>query len=73
MQFTKDIRLDALMIHFKVKHKDAFLAEGRSLLDMGFVLRLPSKLENKAKLLLTYLKQTWLTLSHPKDIKHSEP
>ena len=34
----KGIRLDALMHHYKAKHKDAFPAAGRSLLDMGFTL-----------------------------------
>jgi len=32
------IRLDALMHHYKAKHKDVFPAAGRSLLDMGFTL-----------------------------------
>jgi hypothetical protein len=35
-QARQGIRLDRLMIHYKGKHRDAFLAEGRTLFDMGF-------------------------------------
>ena len=35
-QVMKGIRLDNLLIHYKKKHKDAFPAEGRSLLVMIF-------------------------------------
>ena len=37
-QARKRIRLDNLLQHYKEKHKDAFPAEGRSLLDMGFIV-----------------------------------
>ena len=35
-QANQGIRLDRLMIHYKGKHREAFLAEGRSLLDLRF-------------------------------------
>ena len=37
-QAMKGICLDMLMVHYKKKHKDAFPSEGRSLLNMGFIV-----------------------------------